>query len=132
VRVVDHVFVLQRWIAARQPRDDVLRVDRAHGLLERHRRGQFERHRRELARARARFQLLVVLSGEREQPGRGVQRQPALDRGAPEVLVRRDQIEALAAESLHHAEVIARRARLVDDEAAAPSSPPSHVLVQRP
>ena len=75
-----------------------------------------ERHRRELARARARLQRLVVLAGRLQQRRGGLERQPALDRRAAHVLVRRHQVEAFAAEALHDVEGVAGRRGLVDDE----------------
>ena len=116
MRGVDDVFVLQRRVASVELRNDVLRVDRPQRVLDGHRRGDTERHRLEVARRRLLLQGIEILTGERHQLLRAVERDPSFDVHAAHVLVRRDEIELLRRLRLDDLEGIAGGLGLVDDE----------------
>ena len=118
VRGVDHKFVLEHRIAARDFGDDVFAVEGAHLLLERDRRGGLERHRREVAGRGLRLECGKVQAGGLEQVGRGLERDPAFDRRAAHVFVRRHEVESFAAHTLRDREGITRRFCLVNDQHA--------------
>ena len=96
VRGVDDVLVLERGVAAFELGHDVLRVDRAQRVADRHRRGDAERHRLERRASPPALQRVEVLAGHREELLRLVERDPAFDGRAAHVLVGRDEIELLA------------------------------------
>ncbi len=118
MRRVDDVLVAQPRIAAFELGEDVLRVERPHRVLDAERRLEAERHRLELAGERLLLERVEVLAGHLQDGLRGVERHPALDRGASHVLVGRDQVEFLAQVALHDLERIAGRLGLVHDQDA--------------
>ena len=77
-----------------------------------------QRHRLEVARRRLLLQLVEVLAGHLEQVPALIERNPAFDRHAVHVLVRRDEIELLGRLRLHDIERVAGRTGFVNEQHA--------------
>jgi hypothetical protein len=116
VRGVDDVLVAQRRIRALDFAQHVARVQRAHRVLERDRSFELERHRLEFTGERLLLEGVEVLPGHLQDLLRRVERDPALDRRAAHVLVRRHQIELFSQVALHDLEGVAGGTGLVDDQ----------------